>query len=417
MSFIKNVSWVGAGTISSIVISIVSVPLILKSYSITHVSYFLFLWTILGVVNLSDCGVSRGVSKFISNKKDAKKIFKIAYTYLLVVLVLLFLIYSVWQHFGNGYNLDIMPRYVQMLGLLIILASFVTFPLSGYIEGVGGFKESSIAKNIGNMITYGMPVVLAQYNVSIDYVLASSVLLSRLTLLLLLLTYALKNSTKNNSDTNEHAHCSAREFYSFSFSVGIASLLGIAFLYWDRFLALKYYSGIELVNYVAFSEMVIKSYAIPGILAGVIFQYFSSGAYHHIRGKLVKFFNLKIYLAISISISILFVLALIIFNEILFSALFSVGIDEKLKVIFYIISFFTALNCFTMLVMTIGQALGNHKRILFIQTLTLPVFAIASFILIKCQLPELSFFVWFLRIPTMLISILNLNDKKLSETV
>lgn len=417
MSFIKNVSWVGAGTITSILISIISVPLILKNYSITHVSYFLFLWTLLGVVNLSDCGVSRGVSKFISNKKNAKKILTIAYTYLLAVLLLLFFVYALWQHFGKVYNIEAMPHYVKILGVIIVLTSFITFPLSGFIEGVGGFKESSIAKNIGNMLTYGMPVLLAHYDVSINYVLAFSVLLSRLTLLLLLLSYALKAKLKHYAATDENSHCSAWEFYSFSFSVGVASLLGIAFLYWDRFLALKYYSGIELVNYVAFSEMVIKSYAIPGILAGVIFQYFSSGAFHNIREKLVNFINLKIYFTTAMFISSLFVFLLMTFNNIIFPVLFHAEIDGKLKNIFYIISFFTALNCFTMLVMTIGQALGNHKKILFIQTLTLPIFAIASLVLIKFRLPELSFFVWFLRIPIMLISILNLNDKKLSEIV
>ncbi|MGO3447032.1 MAG: lipopolysaccharide biosynthesis protein [Kluyvera intermedia] len=417
MNFLKNISWVGSGTIISIIISIVSVPLILKSYSITHVSYFLFLWTILGVVNLSDCGVTRGVSKFVSSDKNVKKIFSVAYLYLLAVMIILTFTYLMWQKFGSGYNLNIIPNFVQILGLIIILTSFATFPLSGYIEGVGGFKESSIVKNIANMVTYGMPVLLAHYDVDINYVLASSVLLSRLTLLLLLLVYAIRTSIKKQDKQITQSSFSSGEFYSFCFSVGVASLLGIAFLYWDRYLAIKYYAGVELINYVAFSEIAIKSYAIPGILAGVIFQYFSSGNFNHVREKISKYLNVKTYFTVSVVISSLFVLGLYITNDAIFSMLFDSNVNENLKHVFYIISFFTALNCFTMLVMTIGQALGNHKKILFIQLLTLPVFSIASLLLIKGQHAELAFFVWFLRIPIMLIAILNLNEKKLSETL
>lgn len=417
MNFLKNISWVGSGTIISIIISIVSVPLILKNYSTTHVSYFLFLWTILGVVNLSDCGVTRGVSKFISGNKNVRKTFTTSYIYLLAVIIILALIYLLWQRFGNGYNLSSIPAFVQILGLIIISASFITFPLSGYIEGVGGFKESSIAKNIANMVTYGMPVLLARHNVDINYVLASSVLLSRLTLLFLLLVYAVRTNMKKQNAKIAQDNFSSREFYSFSFSVGVASLLGIAFLYWDRYLALKYYSGVELINYVAFSEIAIKSYAIPGILAGVIFQYFSSGTFHHVREKIIKYLNVRIYFTVSVVISFIFVLFLSVFSNSIFSMLFSTGFNKELKSVFYIISFFTVLNCFTMLLMTIGQALGNHKKILFIQLLTLPVFSIASLLLIKGQHVELAFFVWFLRIPVMLIAILNLNDKKLRETL
>ncbi|WP_237367574.1 hypothetical protein, partial [Raoultella ornithinolytica] len=66
MSFVKNVSWMGMGTLVSIVVSVVSVPLILKIFSIQETSYFLWLWTLIGIMNLADMGASRGVSKYIS---------------------------------------------------------------------------------------------------------------------------------------------------------------------------------------------------------------------------------------------------------------------------------------------------------------------------------------------------------------
>jgi O-antigen/teichoic acid export membrane protein len=66
MSFLKNVSWMGSGTIISVCISALSVPILLKAFNITEVSYFLWLWTLIGIMNLADMGVSRGVSKYIS---------------------------------------------------------------------------------------------------------------------------------------------------------------------------------------------------------------------------------------------------------------------------------------------------------------------------------------------------------------
>ncbi|MCQ8909758.1 hypothetical protein [Escherichia albertii] len=415
----KNVSWVGFGTLSGIAISIVSVPLILKNYSATEMSYFLFLWTIVGIVNLSDCGVSRGVSKFTSNNYNIKSILLYGYSYLAVVLILLILFYFLLNISYNNQYLGIIPVDIQFLGLVIIFISFITFPLSGYIEGVGGFKESSIAKNICNMITYGMPVILASYHIRIEYVLCFSVLLSRFMLLAQLLYYTIKKNrlTKYLEKQERSITLDAREFYSFCLSVGMASLLGIAFLYWDRFLALNCFSGSILIQYVVYSEIIIKSYAIPSILAGVLFQFFSSGAHNSRRTDLMKYLNVKNYVSCSILVSTLFVFTLYCFNEKIFSILFHVEIDTHLKRIFYIVSFFTVLNCLTMIIMTIGQAVGNHKKILTIQMATLPLFSLASFLLIKVEFIELGFLVWFLRIPTMLISISYFNNKKLGETL
>lgn len=418
MSFLRNVSWVGSGTIISIGISIVSVPIILKQYSTVDVSHFLFLWTIVGIVNLSDCGVSRGVSRFVSGGKDVISILKHGYAYLFFVFSMLIFVYLLFSRLYGGEYLNAMPDFVRLLAISIVLISFITFPLSGYIEGVGGFKESSIAKNICNMITYGMPVLLAAHQMNIAYVLCFSVLLSRFTLLIILLYLTVKSNrySKKKNPIKLTSALTAKDFYSYCFSIGVASLLGIAFLYWDRLLALNCFSGSVLVHYVAFSEIVIKSYAIPGVLAGVIFQYFSAGSFKNIHTKLVKYLNIKVYISLSILTSTLFVCFMYFFNDVIFSKLIQTEISNRLKLIFYIVSFFTALNCFTMIVMTIGQALGNHKKILTIQIITLPIFSLISFSLIKFQFIEIGFFVWFMRIPTMLVSILYLNDKKLGET-
>lgn len=419
MAFLKNVSWVGFGTLSGIAISIVSVPLILKNYSTTEMSYFLFLWTIVGIVNLSDCGVSRGVSKFVSSHYKVKNIFLYGYTYLGVVFSFLVSGYLLFDNYTDSQYLENIPDIIRLLGLAIVFISFLTFPLSGYIEGIGGFKESSISKNICNMITYGMPVILSAYQVRIEYVLCLSVLLSRIMFLVQLLYYTIKKNkvAKYFSKAETSSALDAREFYSFCLSVGAASLLGIAFLYWDRFLALGCFSGTVLVQYVSYSEIIIKSYAIPGILAGVLFQFFSSGAHNGIRTRLMRYLNIKVYVSFSFFISIVFVFILYYFNEKIFLILFHAEISNAMKRIFYIVSFFTALNCLTMIVLTIGQALGNHKKILTMQIITLPVFALASYLLIKFQFVEIAFLVWFLRIPTMLVSISYLNNKKLGETL
>lgn len=411
MSFLKNVSWMGSGTIISVCISALSVPILLKAFNITEVSYFLWLWTLIGIMNLADMGVSRGVSKYISAFHKKKIILKYAFFYVLIIFTLVVAISFILLFLTKYEPWLKLPDFVKISSLLIVFFGFLSFPLAGFVEGSGGFQYISIAKNLCTIFSYSLPILYLKLGFDIEKTIYLSVVLSRLLLCLLLSFFTCFHVKKVDGDEGD---VKFKNFYSFCLSVGVASSLGIIFLYWDRFLAVSVLSHNLSVYYIAFSELVIKGYAIPGIIVGVVFQYFSSGKYKKNYVKLAILMRPRTAVMFSCGISIIAVFIYYLlhnkFNDILFHNI-NVG---DLSVAMYIIVFFSVLNCFSMVITTIGQALDNHKKILYYQIFMLPFFTTFSYLTAIQGYFTLSLVIWFFRIPVVLYLTLTVNYSKIA---
>lgn len=412
MSFLKNVSWMGTGTIISICISALSVPILLKAFTITEVSYFLWLWTLIGIMNLADMGASRGVSKYISGAHEKFKILKYAFFYVLIIFSIVIMISFVLLFFTKYEPWTILPNFIKISSLLIVFFGFLSFPLAGYVEGSGGFQYISIVKNLCTIFSYSLPIIYLKLGFDIEYIVYFSVVLSRVLLFLLLSFFTflhVKIIDKSQSEVK------FKNFYSFCLSVGVASSLGIIFLYWDRFLAVTVLSHNLSVYYIAFSELVIKGYAIPGIIVGVIFQYFSSGKYQKNHVKLVTLMRPRFAISFSFGISVIAVLGYYLLHNELNKLLFHNINVADLTTAMYIIVFFSVLNCFSMIFTTIGQALDNHKKILCYQVIMLPFFTLFSYLIAIQGHFTLSLVIWFLRIPVVLYLTLSVNYFKIAH--
>ncbi|MFN3068180.1 lipopolysaccharide biosynthesis protein [Serratia sp. J2] len=417
MSFLRSVSWVGAGTGISIVVSILSVPAIISGYVPSEVTYFLWLWTLLGVMNLADFGLSRGVSKFVSSGISITKVLLYGYIYALIVSSVLGGVLFILGFIINIEFWNELPQVVKIISIALFIISFLTFPLSGVVEGLGKFRDIVIIKNIGNIIAYCIPIIFAIYKVDIYITLTFSVILSRLIIFIsicLLIYRALSaNATKLNNSTkgNENQSYNINFFFSFCTSVGIVSFMGVIFLYWDRSLILTSLTHSDVVSYVAFSEMLIKLYAIPGILSGVIFQFVS--AKFDFDKKVLLILIPKFLLACSFLFAVFSVVFFISIKSWVFSYVFKHSLNKDLELLFSVMVFFTVLNCFNMLAMTIAQALNNHKKIFYSQFILLPIFILISYVLAKSGNVKLAISVWFTRIPVIYIYTVFLNYKSI----
>ncbi|MEH5575830.1 hypothetical protein PO590_27755, partial [Raoultella ornithinolytica] len=74
------------------------------------------------------------------------------------------------------------------------------------------------------------------------------------------------------------------------------------------------------------------------------------------------------------------------------------------------------LNCFSMIATTIGQALNNHKKILFYQVAFLPVFTIFSYVFSVNGYFIIGLILWYIRVPFVLLLTLKLNFLKFKNT-
>lgn len=419
MSFVKNVSWMGMGTLVSIVVSVVSVPLILKIFSIQETSYFLWLWTLIGIMNLADMGASRGVSKYISSGCNRNRILLYAFSYVSIVFIFLLIAFVISSLVLNSLPWEKLPGFVKIDSLLIVLLSFLTFPLSGYIEGKGNFQYIAIIKNICNICSYALPIFYFYCNFEFEVIIYLSVVFSRALLFLLLCFFCFshkKNDSKKNDAIEYIEQTTFSKFISFCLSVGLASTLGIIFLYWDRYLAISVLNNEKAVYYIAFSELIVKGYAIPGIITGVVFQYFSSGSYVKNKAWMSKIMRPRHFIAVAMIVSLItlfiYYLCQYYINQVLFG-----GKDvSDLNIVMYVMIYFSVLNCFSMIATTIGQALNNHKKILFYQVAFLPVFTIFSYVFSVNGYFIIGLILWYIRVPFVLLLTLKLNFLKFKNT-
>jgi len=422
---IKNIGWSFFGTMVSALVGILAVPLAFRLYDESGIQKLMLLWTLVGMLSLADFGLTKGISKVVAQKqinyKTIKSFSKKSCSILAIALFSLMTVVYLLSYidFIKLDNKVVSHDFVFVVVILVGL-SILTYPILGFLEGIGNFKSLSIIKSIAVIISYG-GVILASplgQNIAIPI----SLIGGRLTLLVLAIYSAKKIKLSYNLEINDHLikQSNVIEYNRFlkdTCSLGFSSLAGLFFLYYDRFLV--YFSELsqhDFIKYIGLAEIMIKGYIIPSVVTSVLFQYFSGLSSRKAKSKYIKFIIGWRFVGISAIFSMATLCIIFLAKEIILNIILNASVSGLLESLFLVLVFFSVVNWFSMINISIAQGLGLQQKVLIIQFFGLLLFGVPSLVISKYYIFG-GLVLWFLRVPFVIIVISIMNANKINRNI
>lgn len=225
------------------------------------------IWTVLGLLTLTDFGLTRTASKLAASgisplvvSRTLRSASVIAGTATTAVL-------------AAGLTLVGADAFFWLLLVLPVLAT-LQFPLVGALEAQGAFGVVAGLKTLNAVVVYAVPtaiVILIPTRVGLALAVLA-IIVGRVTLFLLLAASVSRyRPATQREGLGRREHFRVDKAYLW---IALSSLLGPALLYADR-LALTI-GGVPdnvWISYVALSELLMKTYILPSSVMAVVFPW------------------------------------------------------------------------------------------------------------------------------------------------
>lgn len=281
--FEKNTIKTALGILIPGLIFLYLTPLIIKNFGIERFGFISILWILVGISNILDLGVSRALTRYVSDKRDIEAAkTKINNGSLWVIIILSFfwgliigyafnLLIDLYQ--GSNTSIHILNELnLSRLYIIFTIPLVIVFSiLRGILEGSEEFSVISQAK-IAMGLAIALLLVTSQYFESTLVYVAITFALGRLlgTLILLRKTIKLFKPQIKSISLIE-----TKEILIFGGWVSISNIASSFLVYFDRF-ALSYYAPpLVFGNYSILSETLSKVLFIPGALSTVLYPIMS----------------------------------------------------------------------------------------------------------------------------------------------
>lgn len=277
---LKNISYSLVGFGAPIIVSIITLPLIIKGLGVGEYGVLILVNTIIGFLSLLDLGLSAGLSKYVTHYKavgdqgNLQKIVNNAYSLYWIIGFFGFVVFAViGKYFLPKFNIQ------GLSGQHI----FVVFILAGAVFLVNSFSTifSSITSalqrfditnklNLLQIIIYNFGAVLL---LAFGYQLKAIMLMNLVSLIILAGLYyrKAKEIMPELSYGWNFNIAKIKELYSFGLLVAFSNLNSNLLNNLDRLVIPIFLTPIQLTYYSVSGNVAMKTANVTGSLGGVFF--------------------------------------------------------------------------------------------------------------------------------------------------
>jgi O-antigen/teichoic acid export membrane protein len=273
---------VGQGLI--VLIGLFSLPMLIKGFGTERFAILTLAWAVTGYFSIFDMGISRGITKSISEKLgegEFKEIPSIVWTGIFMMLIIGIIGAIILSTLSSYLVMQVLeiPKKLQDETLkAFLLISFaipiviITSSLRGILEAFQRFDYMNYIRIPLGALTYLSPLLLLPFTKNLFYIIGILILVR--TIELLLNYFFCLRILPELAHKIEIKRSLIKSLIKFGSWITISNIVGPLFAYMDRFLI----SSMITINAVAYyatpNEVNSRLMIIPSALVGVLFSAF-----------------------------------------------------------------------------------------------------------------------------------------------
>ncbi len=321
MSLKRNTIWSFIGSVSPMLLGLVTIPYLIRQVNIEAFGILTLVWSLIGYFSVFDFGIGRAlthqVSSSISHKQDKElpSIIKTGLLFMLVTGLIGGVILASASHQLGVKWLNVSKSLEgDTINCLLIAAigipiTTITSGLKGIIEGYEDFKTSSILRIILGVSNFGLPALTVMYlDKSLVYMVLSLVVARLFIMLAHIFVVHKKISILKLFIANLAEKQKTKKLLSFGAWMTLSNIISPLMVTADRFI-ISYMLGAGIIAfYTVPFDFIVRLLVIPAALTGALFPRFTYLFKHDpnaIKPLYKKSFNIILLVMGAISIGII----------------------------------------------------------------------------------------------------------------
>jgi len=285
-SIVRNISYNLLSYILPLILAVIFLPILIRGIGDEKFGILNIAWIVIGYFSFLDFGISRALTKIISeknSKKETDEIPAIFWTSIILMLAIS-IISTIILLFGSEYIVyhffKISPQnrveslhtlYLLALSLPIVITSA---GLRGFLEAYYRFKIISVTRIILGIGTFTGPAIVLLFTTSLSWMICSMIIF-RIITWLLFIHYTFKENGLLKKKI-EFQISKVKMIFRLSFWMTISNIFSPLLIYMDRFFIGSVISAAAITYYATPFEVVTKILLVPGAIIGVLFPAFSA---------------------------------------------------------------------------------------------------------------------------------------------
>jgi O-antigen/teichoic acid export membrane protein len=401
---IKNTIYNLLGFIFPIMAALIFIPTLLEKLGDEKFGLLNIIWIVVGYFSLFDFGVSRTLTKVISEKlshQDRNEIPEIFWTsfYLILVFsiagsIILFLLTPTMVN--DVLNITDAIKKESTISFYIMAFSIpvitTTASFRGFLEAYQKFKVINLLRIIWGVSTFLMPILVLIYTDYLTYIVFSLVFL-RLIMWLVHLIICIK--TENKLIVFKIINVKAiKPIFVLSGWITVTNIIAPLIVYVDRFLIGTLISAKAITYFATPFEIISKVLLIPSAIVGVLYPVIAFN--YRLDFELVR----KIFLK-GTKYIFLIVFPIVVLMMVLAKSGLSIWVGERIAnqswLIMQLLAFGIFFNSLAQIPFTYLQAIGKPRVTAKLHMIELPFYFIAMWFSISMFGVNGAAAVWLLR--------------------
>jgi O-antigen/teichoic acid export membrane protein len=288
MSLKKNTIWSLVGSITPMLLGLVTIPYLIRQIHIEAFGILTLVWSLIGYFSVFDFGIGRALTHQVSSNLsngEASQLPRLVKTGLLIMLGtgiiggLLLAIFShelgiKWLNVSKSLESDTIK--CLLIAALGIPLTTITSGLKGVLEGYEDFKTTSILRIILGISNFGLPVLTVMFiDHSLEYMVFSLVLARLIITIAHLVAINVKIPISSIVFSSLSTKSETKSLLSFGAWMTISNLISPLMVTADRFI-ISYLLGASVVAfYTVPFDFIVRLLVIPAALTGALFPRFT----------------------------------------------------------------------------------------------------------------------------------------------
>lgn len=288
MSLKTNTVWNLVGSVSPMILGLVTIPYLIKEIHLEAFGILTLVWSLIGYFSLFDFGIGRALTHQVSSHLSISLQFKLPsliktglllmfLTGILGAIVLMATSYQLgtrWLNVSVGMEGHAVTCLV--IAALGIPLTTITAGLKGILEGYEDFRVVNILKIILGILNFGLPALTVMlFSHSLEYLVISLVI----TRFIILIAHLYFVNKKNSLESIFQSHFSSRretkDLLTFGVWMTLSNIISPLMVTADRFI-ISYILGASIVAvYTVPFDFIVRLLVIPAALTGVLFPRFT----------------------------------------------------------------------------------------------------------------------------------------------